>query len=266
MTTQGFAAAVQPIAEQTVIHTDSAGLTASDILIPAGDREIPGYWAAPSGGSKLPVVLVVQEIFGVHEYIKDVCRRLAKLGYCAVAPDLYVRQGDVSKIQDHKEIFAQVVMKVPDAQVMSDLDAAAAFAEKNGNGDLDRLGITGFCWGGRATWLYAAHNRRLKAAVAWYGRLMGPTDPLHPRNPVDVVADLQCPVLGLYGGLDASIPLDTVEKLRLAVKQAGKNVEVIVYPEAGHAFHADYRPSYNQSAAEDGWQRTLQSFQQYGVK
>jgi len=246
------------------IQTDAVGLDSRPIKIPTADGELPGYQAMPSHGSLFPVVLVVQEIFGVNDYIQDVCRRLAKLGYLALAPELYWRQGDVSKMTNLREITEKVVWQVPDAQVMSDLDAAADFATQ-GRGDVTRIGITGFCWGGRAAWLYATHSERLKAAVAWYGRLTGASDPLHPAYPIDVVSRLRCPVLGLYGALDASIPLDQVERMRAAVAAAHKNAEIVVYPEAGHAFHADYRDHYYEPAARDGWMRMREWFRQYGV-
>ena len=257
------AAAAQPALAQNPIHTDSEGLEAGGVKIPVADGEIPGYRAVPAGGGRHPVILVVQEVFGVNEHIQDVCRRFAKLGYCAVAPELYVRQGDVSGMQDFGAI-RPIVSKVPDSQAMADLDAAVAYAEKSGRGDPARVGVTGFSWGGRISWLYAAHNPRLKAAVAWYGRLAGETNPLQPRNPIDVVSELHCPVLGLYGGQDAGIPLDSVEKMRAAAKKAGKTVEIVVYPDAGHGFHADYRPSYNPEAAHNGWQRLRDWFRKYG--
>jgi carboxymethylenebutenolidase len=260
----GFAAAVQPIRAET-IHTDSEGLEAGGVTIPVADGEIPGYRAMPVRGGNFPVVLVIQEIFGVHEHIKDVCRRLAKRGYFAIAPELYVRQGDVSGLQDNKEIYAKVVSKVPDAQVMSDLDATAAYAASTGKCDMSRLVVTGFCWGGRAAWLYAAHNPQLRAAVAWYGRLLGDIDDLKPKRAVDVVADLKCPVLGLYGGRDESIPMSHIDQIRQAIRLADKNCEIVVYPEAGHAFYADYRPSYDKNAAEDGWRRLQLWFKQYAA-
>ena len=259
----GFAAAVQPVAAQTQISTDTKGLAAGEIRIPAKDGEVPGYRAMPEGGKNLPTVLVVQEIFGVHEHIKDVCRRLAKAGYLAIAPELYARQGDVSKLTDYKDIFA-IVAKVPDAQVMADLDAAAAWAARNG-GNPDKLAVTGFCWGGRITWLYAAHNQKLKAGVAWYGRVAGPAAELTPKNPIDVVKDINAPVLGLYGGADAGIPNDTVDRMREALRAAGKKSQIHTYPDMPHAFHADYRPSYRKEAAEDGWKRLLAWFKQHGV-
>jgi len=261
----GFAAAVRPIAAQTTITTDSTGLDAGEVRIPTPDGEIPAYRAMPDSGGPFPVILVVQEIFGVHEHIRDVCRRLAKQGYMAIAAELYARQGDVSAIGDVKEIIAKVVSKVPDAQVMSDLDAVVAYASGSGSGDSARLGITGFCWGGRITWLYAAHSSALKAGVAWYGRLVGEPGALSPRHPIDLVAELKAPVLGLYGGADQGIPVDTVERMRAACKDAQKTCEIIVYPQAGHAFNADYRPSYRPEAAKDGWDRMLAWFRTYGV-
>jgi carboxymethylenebutenolidase len=219
----------------------------------------------PATGGPFPVVLVVQEIFGVHEYIQDVCRRLAKLGYLAVAPQLYARQGDVSKIPDVQEIFAKVVSKVPDAQVMADLNGAVNWAEKSGKGDLNRLGMTGFCWGGRMVWLYAAHSPQLKAGVAWYGRLVGQATDLTPRHPIDLAAKLKAPVLGLYGGADTGIPIDAIEQMRKVLKAAGSPSQIIVYPDTPHGFHADYRPSYRKQQAQDGWKRLQEWFKKYGV-
>ena len=259
----GFALAAQPVSAQT-ITTDANGLTASEVKIPAAGGEMPAYRAMPAKGKSLPVVLVVQEIFGVHEHIKDICRRFAKLGYLAIAPELYARQGDVSKIADSREIMA-IVAKVPDAQVISDLDAAVEWASKSGNGDVSKLGITGFCWGGRQVWLYAAHNPKVKAGAAWYGRLVGQPDELHPKYPVDIAPALKVPVLGLYGAQDQSIPLDTVEQMRAALKKGSSKSELVVYPDAGHAFYADYRPSYRQQAAEDGWKRLRDWFKKYGA-
>src|SRR5262249_52639237 len=220
----GFAMAVRPVTAET-ITTDAKGLEAGEVKIPTKDGEMPAYRAMPDKGGPFPVILVVQEIFGVHEHIKDICRRLGKLGYLAVAPELYARQGDVSKLTDIQEIIGKVVSKVPDAQVMSDLDATVAWAKKTGKGDTAKLGVTGFCWGGRIVWLYSAHSKDLKAGVAWYGRLVGKPDDLHPKNPIDVVKDLKAPVLGLYGGKDMGIPLDTVEQMRMALKEANKPCE-----------------------------------------
>ncbi len=255
--------AVHPVSAQT-IATDAQGLTAGEVKIPTSDGEMPAYRAMPQKGKAFPVVLVVQEIFGVHEHIKDICRRLAKLGYLAIAPELYARQGDVSKISDMKEVM-KIVAKVPDAQVMSDLDVCVSWVEKSGQGNVSRLGITGFCWGGRIVWLYAAHSPKLKAGVAWYGRLVSATDELHPKNPIDVVPELKAPVLGLYGGKDQSIPPETIEKMRAALKAASKPSEIVVYPDAGHGFNADYRPTYLKAAAEDGWKRMQGWFKKYGV-
>ncbi|HEY7428772.1 MAG TPA: dienelactone hydrolase family protein [Gemmataceae bacterium] len=260
----GFALAVQPVSAET-IKTDTKGLVAGEVKISVGSDEMPAYRAMPSSGGPFPVILVVQEIFGVHEHIKDLCRRLGKLGYFAVASELYARQGDVSKMTDFREIFSKVVSKVPDAQVMSDLDATVAWAKKTDKADTAKLGITGFCWGGRIVWLYAAHNPNLKAGVAWYGRLVGDTDKLHPKNPIDLVGSLKAPVLGLYGEADAGIPVNTVEKMRKALKEEKKEAEIVVYPDTPHAFNADYRPSYRKDKAEDGWKRMLAWFKKHGV-
>lgn len=261
----GFALAVQPIQASTVVKTDNLGLIEGEVNIPAGDRSIPAYRAMPLSGKDFPVILVIQEIFGVHEYIRDVCRRLAKLGYFAVAPDLYVRQGDVARMADIKEILSKVVAKVPDAQVMADLDATVAWANEGGQADIKKLGITGFCWGGRIVWLYAAHNPRLKAGVAWYGRLVGEVTPETPLHPIDVANTLKAPVLGLYGGKDDGIPLATVEKMRAALKAAKSSSEIVVFPDAGHAFHTDYRPSYRKAEAKEGWEKMLTWFKKHGV-
>jgi len=261
----GFAAAAGSVSAQNVITTDTQGLTAGEIRVPTADGEMPAYRAAPAGKTDLPVILVVQEIFGVHEHIKDICRRLAKAGYLAIAPELYARQGDASKYTEIATLISEVVSKVPDAQVMSDLDASVAWAAKNG-GDTKRLGITGFCWGGRITWLYAAHNPSVKAGVAWYGKLVGPSNPLQPKQPIDVVAQLNGPVLGLYGGKDSGIPLDSVETFKAALATGSASAKAStfhVYPDAPHAFNADYRPSYRQAEAQDGWQRTLAWFGKY---
>ena len=260
----GFALAVQPVSAQTVT-TDTKGLTVGEVKIPTGDGQIPAYRAMPATGGPFPVVLVVQEIFGVHEHIKDVCRRFAKLGYFGVAPELFARQGDVSAIGDPKEIIAKVVSKVSDAQVLADLDATVGWAKASGEGNVARLGITGFCWGGRIIWLYAAHSVQLKAGVAWYGRLTGDRTELQPKYPIDVAAALKAPVLGLYGGADQGIPLGTVEEMQKALKAAGRPSEIIVYPDAPHAFHADYRQSYRREPAEDGWKRLQQWFKKHGV-
>jgi carboxymethylenebutenolidase len=259
----GFALSVRPVTAET-ITTSAEGLEAGEVKIPTADGEMPAYRAMPAKGDNFPVVLVVQEIFGVHEHIKDICRRLAKLGYLAVAPELYARQGDVSQLTDFQEIISKVVSKVPDQQVMSDLDATVAWAKKN-KGDTSKLAVTGFCWGGRIVWLYAAHNPDLKAGVAWYGRIVGAEDELHPKHPIDVADKLKAPVLGLYGGADQGIPNDTVEKMQAKLKEAGGKSQIKLYPDTPHGFHADYRPSYRKEQAEDGWKRMLEWFKQHGV-
>jgi carboxymethylenebutenolidase len=261
----GFAAAAGPVAADTVVTTSSDGLTAGEVKIPVSDGEIPGYRAMPAQGGPFPVVLVVQEIFGVHEHIKDVCRRFAKEGYLAIAPELYARQGDASKYTDWKQLYAEVVSKVPDAQVMSDLDATVAWAGKTGSGNIGHVGITGFCWGGRITWLYAAHNPALKAGVAWYGRLAGQATELQPTYPIDLVADLKAPVLGLYGGQDTGIPLADVERMRAALAAAKNPSQIVVFPDAPHGFNADYRPSYRAEDAHEAWRQCLAWFRGHGV-
>ncbi|MBC7780953.1 MAG: dienelactone hydrolase family protein [Proteobacteria bacterium] len=262
----GFALAVQPIQAQTVITTPSKGLVAGEVKIPTKDGVMPAYAASPEGGTRLGTVLVVQEIFGVHEYIRDTTRRLAQRGYLAVAPELYFRQGDPTKLESSAEILKQIVAKVPDAQVLSDLDATLAWAAASGRGDANRAAITGFCWGGRYVWLYAGHNPKLRAGVAWYGRLVGEPSALAPRSPLDLAPELKVPVLGLYGGADGGIPVSTVEQMRSALAAAGnKASELIVYPDAPHAFHADYRSSFRKEAAEDGWKRLLAFLKQNGV-
>ncbi|MEX2207467.1 MAG: dienelactone hydrolase family protein [Myxococcota bacterium] len=258
----GYTLAAGPL-RADVISTPATGLVAGAISIPVAGREIPGYRAKPASAAKPPVVLVVQEVFGVHEYIRDVCRRLAQAGYLAVAPDLYVRQGDVSRMTSFEEI-RPIVASVPDAQVMSDLDATAGWAATDG-GDGDRLAITGFCWGGRIVWLYAAHRPKLRAGVAWYGRLAGDKSELQPKFPLDVVDLLRAPVLGLYGAEDAGIPLDTVERMRAAIAATNNKSRIDVFDAAPHGFHADYRPSYREAAAREGWTRMLAWFKANGV-
>lgn len=260
----GFALATQPIMAQTAIKTDTTGLTAGEIQVPTADGKLAAYRAMPAGGKNLPTVLVVHEIFGVHEYIKDICRRLAKLGYLAIAAEMYARHGDVSKMSNIREILDGPVAAATDVEHMSDLDACAAWAAKNG-GDPARLGITGFCRGGRTVWLYAAHNPKLKAAVAWYGQLDGAPSPNQPKWPLDLAASIKPPVLGLYGGKDQGITADDIEAMRDALKQVGSKSELHVYPDAPHAFHADYRPSYRKDAADDGWQRMLAWFKANGL-
>ncbi|HYD80640.1 MAG TPA: dienelactone hydrolase family protein [Paucimonas sp.] len=260
----GFAAAALPVMAQTVVKTDTDGLTAGEVILEIKGQKVPVYRAQPAGKANLPVILVVSEIFGVHEHIADVARRFAKQGYLALAPELFVRQGDPTKYGTVAELIKEVVSKAPDEQVMSDLDAVVAWAKDHG-GNIDKLGVTGFCWGGRITWLYAAHNPKVKAGVAWYGRLVGETNPLQPRHPIDVAPTLKAPVLGLYGAKDQGIPLESVDKMKAALAQGGSKSEFVVYPNSGHAFHADYRPSYVEADAKDGWKRALDWFKKHGV-
>lgn len=260
----GFALAVRPAAGQSVIMTDTAGLTAGDAKIPVSGGTAYGYVAHPASGGPFATILVIHEIFSVHEHIKDIVRRLAKAGYYAIAPDLYSRVGDVGSMKTIDEI-RPVVAKVFDKDAMADLDSTAAFAKASGKADTGRLGITGFCAGGRYTWLYAEHNPNLKAAVAWYGPLTGQPSEQRPTNPIDQVANLKCPVLGLYGGADTGIPADSIAQMKAAVQKAGKVAEFVVYPDTPHAFNADYRPSYRETPAKDGWQKMLAWFKKYGV-
>lgn len=267
----GYAATAMPIMAQTAVKTSDAGLVTGTPVFEVESYPVPFYYAAPAGKKNLPIILVVQEIFGVHEYIADTCRRFAKAGYLAIAPDLYARQGDASKYTDISKLMAEVVAKVPDAQVMADLDGAVQWAGENG-GNTKRVGVTGFCWGGRATWLYAEHSKNVKAGVAWYGRLVGAASAVTPKHPVQLAATLKAPVLGLYGGQDGGIPLTTVNEMKDALADSGakgnkaaKASEFVVYPQAPHAFHADYRPSYRKEAAEDGFKRALDWFKGHGV-
>ena len=263
----GYAAAAVPLMAQTAIRTPSDGLTVGEVMIDVKGFKMPAYRAAPAGKTGLPVVLVLSEIFGVHEYIADTARRFAKAGYLAIAPELFARQGDPQSYGEMAKLIAEVISQVPDAQVLGDLDATVAWAATNG-GDTRKLGVTGFCWGGRQVWLYSAHNPAVKAGVAWYGRLVGQASALTPKQPLDVAAQLHGPVLGLYGGADTGIPLDTVDKMKTALaagNAAAKASSFVVYPEAPHAFHADYRPSFRKEAAEDGWKRALAWFKQHGV-
>jgi carboxymethylenebutenolidase len=263
----GYAATAMPIIAQTAVKTSSEGLTAGEVTIDVNGFKMPAYRAAPAGKTNLPVVLVIQEIFGVHEYIADTARRFAKAGYMAVAPELFARQGDPTSYNEMAKLMAEVVSKVPDEQVMGDLDAAVKWAGANG-GDTGKVGITGFCWGGRITWLYTAHSKNVKAGVAWYGRLVGQSTPLTPKHPVDIAAQLNGPVLGLYGAADTGIPVATVDQMKQALaggSAAAKKSEFVVYPDAPHAFHADYRPSYRAGPAQDGWTRALAWFKANGV-
>lgn len=260
----GFAAAVRPSLSEAVIETDSRGIIGDPVRIPVRGGTIPGYRALPAAKKNPPVILVVEEIFGVHKHIQDICRRFAKEGYFAIAPELFSRQGDPTKIADPTAIVETIVAKTPDAQVMSDLDATIAFAGTS-DADTRSVGITGFCWGGRITWLYAARQPKVKAGVAWYGRLDGERNELQPQYPIDVASTLKAPVLGLYGGKDEGIPPDQVLRMQAALKTAGGTSEIHVYPDAPHAFHADYRPSYREADAKDGWSRALAWFRKHGV-
>jgi len=267
----GYAATAMPIMAQTAIKTSSEGLIATEGVFDVDGFSVPFYYAAPAEKKNLPVILVIQEIFGVHEYIADTCRRLAKAGYLAIAPELFARQGDPSSYGEMAKLMSEVVSKVPDAQVMGDLDAAVKWAGENG-GNLKKVGITGFCWGGRITWLYAQHSAKVKAGVAWYGRLVGTSSALTPKHPLDQAAQLKAPVLGLYGGEDRGIPLTTINQMKDALAEAGAKgnkaaqmSEFVVYRDAPHAFHADYRPSYRKQPAEDGFARALAWFKAHGV-
>jgi carboxymethylenebutenolidase len=263
----GYAASLGTAVAQTAVKTSSDGLTAGEFVVEVNGAKVRSYRAAPAGKTNLPVVLVVQEIFGVHEYIADTCRRFAQMGYMAIATELFDRQGDPTKYNAVADLIKEVVSKVPDAQVMADLDAVVAWAGANG-GDTNKLAVTGFCWGGRITWLYAAHNPKVKAGVAWYGRLVGASSDLTPKNPIDLVGSINGPVLGLYGGADTGIPVDTIDKMKVALASgsaAAKKSEFVVYDGAPHAFHADYRPSYRKEPAEDGFKRAVAWFKTNGV-
>jgi carboxymethylenebutenolidase len=263
----GFAAAVLPVVAQTAIKTDAQGLLAGEVTIPVGGFNMPAYRAAPLNSRNAPVLLVVSEIFGVHEHIADVARRFAKLGYFAVAPELFVRQGDAQSYGEVARLIAEVVAKTPDAQVLGDLDATVAWAAGQGAA-AGRLGITGFCWGGRITWLYAAHNPALKAGVAWYGRLLGEVSAMNPKRAIDLAGSLKAPVLGLYGGADTGIPMSSVAAMQEALAHgspAARRSRFVVFPDAPHAFHADYRPTYRKAAADEGWRLALEWFRKHGV-
>jgi len=259
----GFTLATQRV-EAQAIHTEVTGLEAGEAEIPTTEGKLPAYYARPAGKGPFPIILVNEEIFGVHEYIKDVCRRLAKAGYLAVATEYYARLGDLSKMTDSKQIFSDVISKAPDAQYMSDLDSTAAWAQHH-DGSATRLGVIGFCRGGRQTWLYAAHSPQLKAAVAFYGPVGGAPSPIQPQTALDLAADLKCPLLGLYGGQDPGIPVEAIKQAEAKAKAAHKIVEIVIYNDAPHGFHADYRPSYRQADAEDGWKRALAWFHRFGV-
>jgi carboxymethylenebutenolidase len=250
--------------EAQVITTDMDGIEAGEVQVPVADGKLPGYYARPKGAGPFPIVVVIEEILGVHDYIKDTCRRFAKNGHLAVAVELYARLGDISKMTDVGQIFSQVISKAPDATLLADLDASVAWAEAN-HGDGTRLAVTGFCRGGRNTWLYAAHNPKLKAAVAWYGPIVGPTSDIQPKQPIDIAGELKCPLLGLYGGKDTGIKVEDVQAAMAKARAAGKTVELQIFPDAPHGFHADYRPSYRADAATAGWTRALALFKEHGA-
>jgi carboxymethylenebutenolidase len=260
----GFALSMQPVAA-TTIATDASGLEAGEVKIPVADGQMPAYRAMPAKGTKLGTILVVHEIFGVHEWIKDVCRRFAKAGYLAVSPDLYARYGDATKVPDIKTLIETIVRKAGDDTVLSDLDATATWAAGNG-GDGARLGVTGFCWGGRATWMYSTHNPNVKAGVAWYGSMAKRPNDTRPVHPINLAEKMKGRVLGLYGELDKGIPVSEVEEMRAALKAAGDTKsEIVVYSGADHGFLADYRPQYNEVAAKQAWPRALDWFKAHGV-
>jgi carboxymethylenebutenolidase len=259
----GFTLATTRVDAQ-MIHTDTSGLDGGEIKIPTSSGDLPAYYARPSKGSSFPTVLVTEEIFGVHEHIKDLCRRLAKVGFLAVATEYYARIGDLSKMTDSAMIFKDVINKAPDAQMMSDMDATAAWAAKN-KGSATKLAITGFCRGGRQTWLYATHNPHLKAAAAWYGPVNTADTDIQPHSPLEIADQLKCPLLGMYAGLDPSIQVSDVVAAQAKAKAAGKTVEIVVFPDAQHGFNADYRPSYNALDAATGWKLMLDWFKTNGV-
>lgn len=260
----GFAVAAMPVVAQNVIKTDTVGLTAGTLHLTVNGQTVPVYRAQPEGKTNLPVIVVVSEIFGVHEHIADVVRRFAKLGYLALAPELFVRQGDPSKAATIADLQRDIIAKTPDAQVMGDIDAVFAWAKANG-GNADKMGVTGFCWGGRIAWMYAAHNPQLKAAVAWYGRLVGEANAMTPTYPIDVAPQLKVPVLGLYGLKDPGISQDSIARMKEALNRAGNKSQFVVYPNSGHAFHADYRPSYVEADAKDSFTRAVAWFRDHGV-
>ena len=260
----GFAVASNPVLAQAIV-TDAVGLVAGEVSIPVADGKIPGYRAMPAKPGKHPVLLVVQEIFGVHEHIKDMCRRFAKLGYYAIAPEMYARQGDVSKLTDIGEIFSTVVSKVPDAQVVSDLDSAVAFAAASGHANASRVGLVGYCWGGRVAWVYANHNPKLKAAVSYYGLLDGMQSDIRPQDPVDFASNLKVPVLGMYAGLDTFIKPEAIDRMTAGLRTSGSGSEIVVFPNVNHGFNADYRPSYDKTAATYATKLALDWLKEHGV-
>jgi carboxymethylenebutenolidase len=263
--TSGFALACQPVAA-TTITTDTNGLVAGEVKIPVADGEIPAFRAMPATGGPFPVIVAIAEVYGVHYHLQDLCLRLAHLGYFAIAPEPFARQGDPGKLTDLKDILQQITSKKSDAEMTSDIDATIAWLKTDAKADTKRLGMTGFCWGGRQTWLYLAHNHDIKAAVAWYGGpLIGTSTPMKPKNPIDVVSEIETPVLALHGGADEGIPVVSIEKMKAAMKEAGKTAEFVIYPDTPHGFAADYRAAYREGPAKDGWKRMLDWFKKYGV-
>ena len=260
----GFAFASNPIMAQA-INTDDNGLIAGEVSVPVNDGNMPAYRAMPKSGKNLPVILVIQEIFGVHEHIKDVCRRFAKLGYMAIAPELFARQGDVSKMTDIGEILNKVVSKVPDAQVFSDLDATVAYVKTIKKANTIKLATVGFCWGGRTVWLYAAHNPAVKTGVAYYGLLNGMKSDIKANDPVDIGSQIKAPILGLYASQDSFIKPEVIEQMQVELEKSESLSEIIVFPAVNHGFYADYRPTYNKTAADYSWQLTRDWLKKHGV-
>ncbi len=260
----GFALASNPVLAQA-ISTDTSGITAGEVKVPVADGEIAAYQAMPAKGKNFPVILVIQEIFGVHEHIKDVCRRFAKLGYLAIAPEMFARQGDVSQMSDIGEILSKVVAKVPDQQVMSDLDATLAFVKVNKKGNIAKVATVGFCWGGRTVWLYANHNPNIKAGIAYYGLLNGMKSDIKANDPIDIASQIKVPVLGLYAATDSFIKPEVIEQMQAGLEKSSSRSEIVVFPNVNHGFYADYRPTYNKTAADYSWQLARDWLKRHGV-
>lgn len=260
----GFALASNPVLAQA-ISTDTSGIKAGEVKVPVIDGEIAAYQAMPAKGKNFPVILVIQEIFGVHEHIKDVCRRFAKLGYLAIAPEMFARQGDVSQMSDIGEILSKVVAKVPDQQVMSDLDATLTFIKANKKGNIAKVATVGFCWGGRTVWLYANHNPSIKAGVAYYGLLNGMKSDIKANDPIDIASQIKVPILGLYAATDSFIKPEVIDQMQAGLEKSSSRSEIIVFPNVNHGFYADYRPTYNKTAADYSWQLTRDWLKRHGV-
>ena len=260
----GFAIAAKPVLAQA-INTDTSGIKVGEVKVPVTDGEIAAYQAMPVKGKNFPVILVIQEIFGVHEHIKDVCRRFAKLGYLAIAPEMFARQGDVSTMTDIGDILSKVVSKVPDQQVMADLDATLAFVKANKKGNMNKVATVGFCWGGRTVWLYANHNPGIKAGIAYYGLLNGMKSDIKPNDPIDIAAEIKVPVLGLYAATDGFIKPDVIDQMQAGLEKSPSHSEIVVFPNVNHGFYADYRPTYNKTAADYSWQLTRDWLTRHGV-